>query len=145
MKNWDAFIIVSSFVIALALFATEKIGFHNMLENLKPGETIVVMVKTATVALLGSITLAVMVVVLIIDIFISLIMQAEFPIMHFFYDTIFLDYFMGLYWEAHTGSHILMACIALFGIGLINSYLGPIYRKKTFVYYKTKQNNYIHH
>lgn len=145
MKNWDAFIIVSSFVIALALFATDKIGFNNMLENLKLGETIIVMFKTATVAFLGSITLAVMVVVLIIDIFVSLIMRAEFPIMQFFYNTIFMDYFKGWYWDAHSGSHILMACIALFGIGLINTYLGPIYRKKTFVYYKTKQNNYIQH
>jgi len=145
MKNWDVFIIVSTFIIALALFSTEKIGVENMLSNLNPAETIIVMFKTITVSLVGIIGLTSMIIILLADILVSMFMRADFPIMHFLHDKVFADYFINWYWEAHSGSHILMACIILFGFGIINTYVGPVYRRKTVVYYKTKQNNYINH
>lgn len=145
MKNWDVFIIVSTFVIAIALFASGKIDFNNMLNNLNTEETLVVMFKTATVALLGILALGLLVVVLLADIIISIVLRMEFPLLHFLYDTLYLEYFRAWFWDMHSGSHIFMACIILFGLGVIKSYLGPVKRKKTFVYHKTKQNNYVSH
>jgi hypothetical protein len=145
MKNWDAFIIVSTFMLAIALFAGDKIEVENIFYNLKAGETLVVMFKTLIVALMGIISLAIMILVLLLDVAVSLLMRMEFPILQFFYNTIYLDYFRGWYWDAHSGSHLLMACVTLFALALINSYLGPVYREKTFVYHKTKENNYINH
>lgn len=145
MKNWDVFIIVSTFIIALALFSSGKISFDNMLNNLQLSETIIVMFKTVTIALLGSFALALMIIFILIDVVVTLVSGIEFPIMQFFYHTVYMDYFHGWYWDMHSGSHIFMACIVLFGIGLINTYMGPVYRKKTYVYHKSKQNNYIKH
>ncbi len=145
MKNWDVFIIVSTFIIALALFSSGRITFDNMLNNLQLSETIIVMFKTITIALLGSFALALMIIFILIDIIVTFISGVEFPIIQFFYNTVYMGFFHNWYWELHSGSHIFMACIILFGVGLINTYLGPIYRRKTFVYYKSKQNNYIKH
>ncbi|MFW5707125.1 MAG: hypothetical protein ACOC12_04325 [Bacteroidota bacterium] len=145
MKNWDAFVIVSTSVIALALFSSGKINATNMLDNLSFAETLLVMAKTIAVIITGSLTIALMVIILVIDILISVIMQVDFPIMHLLYEYLYLGMIREWFWDAHTGSHILMATIVLFGIGLINTYLGPVHRKKTFIYYKNKESNYFTH
>jgi len=145
MRNWDVFIIVSTFIIALALFSSGKIGFENMLTDLKPAETFLVMAKTVAVAIIGTVSLAIMVLLVIIDIAITLFSGVEFPVLRFFHDVVYMHYFFVFYWEAHSGSHIFLACIILFGVGIINTYLGPVHRKKTFVYHKTKETNYINH
>lgn len=145
MRNWDAFIIVSTFLLAVALFAGDKIDPENIFINLNAGETLLVMLKTIMVALLGIISIAIMILVLLLDIIVSLLFRMEFPILQFFYNTIYLEYFRGWYWDAHSGSHLFLACITLFSLGLINSYLGPVYREKTFVYQKTTEDTYIRH
>ena len=78
-----------------------------------------------------------MVIVLLIDVLITIIFKTEFPITHLIYDYAYLQLAKGWYWDLHSGSNIFMACIILFGIGLISLYLGPIRKKKKkFIYHK---------
>ncbi len=145
MRNWDVFFIVTTFIIALALFSSGRIGFENMLNDLKPAETIIVLAKTIAVVVVGTLSIAIMILLVLFDIAITLFSGVEFPVLRFFYDIVYRQYFQGFYWDAHSGSHIFLACIILFGIGIINTYMGPVHRKKTFVYHKTKETNYINH
>lgn len=145
MKNWDAFIIVSTSIIALTLFASGRIEMYNMMDNITVQDTVVAMVKTVAVVISGCLIIASMIVILLVDIVTSVIMRMEFPIIHFLYQNYYVGIVRDWYWDANTGSHLLMACIVLFGIGLINTYVGPVYRKKTFIYYKNKESNYHTH
>ncbi len=145
MKNWDAFIIVSTSIIALTLFASGRVEMYNMLDNLTVQATLVAMLKTVAIVISGSLIIASMIVILLLDIVTSVIMRMEFPIIHYLYQNYYIGVVREWYWDANTGSHILMACIILFGIGLINTYLGPVYRKKTFIYHKNKESNYYSH
>jgi hypothetical protein len=145
MKNWDAFVIVSTFIIAIALFSSSKINALNMLDNLSFSETLMVMGKTLAVIITGSLSIALMIIILLIDILVSIALRMEFPILHLMHEYLYLGMIREWYWDAHTGSHILMACIVLFGMGLINTYLGPVHRRKTFIYHKNKETNYFTH
>lgn len=136
---------VSAVILTLVLFASDRVGFDNMLQNLNARETIIVIVKTLVVIAMASISIAMMVVFLLLDVLVSIVTRMEFPISHFVYNTIYLDLMQNWFWNSHSGSHILMACIILFGAGLINTYLGPVKRKKKFIYHKTKESNYISH
>ncbi len=145
MKNWDVFIIVSTSIIALTLFASGRIGMYDMLDNISVQDTVIAMIKTIAIVISGSLIIASMVVILLVDIVTSVIMRIEFPIIHFLYNNYYINIVRDWYWDANTGSHLLMACIILFGLGLINTYLGPVYRKKTFIYHKNKESNYYTH
>lgn len=145
MRNWDSFVMVSTTIIALMLFASGKIAFDNMLDNLQVQQTLIVLLKTLVIIFVATLSMASMVVVLLVDILVSLMMRSEFPITLFLYDTLYVQLARGWYWDMHSGSHIFMSCIMLFGGGLINTYLGPVKRKKKFIYHKNKSYNYTTH
>ncbi|MFN3556374.1 MAG: hypothetical protein ACK4VN_10455 [Bacteroidales bacterium] len=137
LRNWNSFIIAATAIITIILFASDKITFETMLNDLELKETLWVSLKTVLVIFTGVTTMALMVVVLLIDVLISIITRSEFPITHLVYDFVYLQFTRGWYWDAHSGSHIFMACIILFGLGILSMYVGPVRRrKKKFIYYK---------
>ena len=145
MKNWDVFVIVSTFVIALSLFSSGRITPGNMVDHLHPLETIVVMFKTLAMILIACTGIISMMFILVADIIVSILFRLEFPIIHFLHDFLYLEVIKGWYWDAHSGSHIFMASVSLFGIALINTYLGSYHREKTVVYHKSVQADYTSH
>jgi hypothetical protein len=141
MNNWNLFVIMSTFIIMIALFASGKINFTNMLNDLNMQETFFVALKTLVVSIAGVILLLMMILLLLIDVLVSLITSSEFPILHFLYNTVYIDYFRNLYWDTHSGSHLFMACILLFGIAIIYSYIGPFNKKRNFIFHKSGKTN----
>lgn len=145
MKNWDVFIIVSTFVIVLSLFSSGRVSADNLTDHLHPLETIIVISKTLLMVLMACIGILSMMFVLVSDIVVSILFRLEFPIIHFLYEYAYLGVMKGWYWDAHSGSHLFMASVTLFGIGVINTYLGSYQREKTVVYHKSAQADYTSH
>lgn len=137
LRNWNSFVMAASVIIAIILFASDKINFETMLDNINATETLIVTLKTLLIIFVGVVSMALMIVVLLIDVLVSIIMRSEFPLTHLFYDYLYLQFARGWYWDVHSGSHIFLACILLFGLALLSFYIGPVRkRKKKFIYYK---------
>ena len=137
MRNWNSFLMASTAIIALILFASGKLEIEGMLDNVNLHDTAIAALKTLVIIVVATITLIIMIIVLLIDVLITIIFKSEFPILNLMYEYAYLQLVKNWYWDAHSGSNIFMACIILFGIGLISLYLGPIRKKKKkFIYHK---------
>lgn len=136
MKNWDVFVLVFSFIITIMLFSSGKISYDNMLSDLNAISVLIVMLKTIGVMILVTTFLTLVILFLLADIIVSVVLTLEFPILHFLYYQVYLDIVRGWYWDFHSGSNIFMACIILFGLALVNSYLNPFGSGKTLVLQK---------
>lgn len=140
MKNWDVFVLIYSFVISIMLFSSGKINYENMLSDLELTTIILAMMKSMGIMILITTFLTFVILFLLIDIIISVIFYIEFPILHFLYNTVYLEVVRGWYWDNYQGSNIFMACIILFGLALISSYINPFKSGKTTIFYKKNRH-----
>jgi hypothetical protein len=137
MKNWNSFLMVSSLIISIILFASGKLQIDGALDHINLEESIIAALKTILITLAASVTILLMVVILLIDVLLTVLLKSEFPITKLVFEYVYLQFIKGWYWDLHSGSNIFMACIILFGIGLISLYINPFRkRKKKFIYHK---------
>lgn len=137
MKNWNAYLMISSIIISIVLFASGKLQIEGALDNINLDESIIAGLKTVFITIAVVITVLLMVVILLIDVLITVLLSSEFPITNLVIEYVYMQLIKGWYWDVHTGSNIFMACIILFGIGLISLYINPFRRKKRkFIYHK---------
>jgi hypothetical protein len=137
MKNWNSFLMVSSLIISIILFASGKLQIDGALDHINLEESIIAALKTILITLAASVTILLMVVILLIDVLLTVLLKSEFPITKLVFEYVYLQFIKGWYWDVHSGSNIFMACIILFGIGLISLYINPFRkRKKKFIYHK---------
>jgi hypothetical protein len=137
MKNWNSFLMVSSLIISIILFASGKLQIDGALDHINLEESIIAALKTILITLAASVTILLMVVILLIDVLLTVLLKSEFPITKLVFEYVYLQFIKGWYWDVHSGSNIFMACIILFGIGLISLYVNPFRkRKKKFIYHK---------
>jgi hypothetical protein len=131
MKSWNIFLIIWSLILAIALIANGKIEFQNLQDNLLSPEIILALLKTVLVAIAGTLFLFMIILLLLADVFLTLFMAGDFPIMQLLYHELYLGYFRNYYWDAYAGGHLMMSCIIIFGLSLIYSYLIPLTNRKT--------------
>lgn len=137
MKNWNAYLMISSIIISIVLFASGKLQIEGALDNINLEESIIAGLKTVLITIAVVITVLLMVVILLIDVLITVLLSSEFPITNLVIEYVYIQLVKGWYWDVHSGSNIFMACIILFGIGLISLYISPFKRrKKKFIYHK---------
>ncbi|MFN2395807.1 MAG: hypothetical protein ABR597_08985 [Bacteroidales bacterium] len=137
MKNRNFFLMISSIIISIVLFASGKLQIEGALDNIDLEESIIAALKTIFITVVAAITILLMVVILLIDVLITVLLRFEFPITNLIFDYVYLQLIKGWYWDMHSGSNIFMACIILFGIGLLSLYINPFRRrKKKFIYHK---------
>lgn len=128
---------VSSLIISIFLFASGKLQIDGALDHINLEESIIAVLKTILITLAAIVTIILMVVILLIDVLLTVILKSEFPITKMVFEYVYLQLIKGWYWDVHSGSNIFMACIILFGIGLISLYISPFRRrKKKFIYHK---------
>lgn len=128
---------ISSIIISIVLFASGKLQIEGALDNIDLEESIIAALKTIFITVVAAITILLMVVILLIDVLITVLLRFEFPITNLIFDYVYLQLIKGWYWDMHSGSNIFMACIILFGIGLLSLYINPFRRrKKKFIYHK---------
>lgn len=128
---------VSSLIISIILFASGKLQIEGALDHINLEESIIAALKTILITLAASVTILLMVVILLIDVLLTVLLKSEFPITKLVFEYVYLQFIKGWYWDVHSGSNIFMACIILFGIGLISLYVNPFRkRKKKFIYHK---------
>lgn len=137
MRNWNVYFIMSAIIITIILFADKKVSPENMLSGLQTGETLIVFLKSIAITLVTVVSLVFMIVILLADVLVTIVTGKEFPLTQLMYDNIYIQLLRGWYWDAHSGSHIFMACIIMFGLGLISLYIAPLRRKKKFIYYSS--------
>ena len=137
IKNWNSFLMVSSLIISILLFASGKLQIDGALDHINLEESIITALKTILITLAATVTILLMVVILLIDVLVTVLLKSEFPITNLIFEYVYLQFIKGWYWDVHSGSNILMACIILFGVGLISLYVNPFRRrKKKFIYHK---------
>ncbi len=139
MRNWNVYFIMSAIIITIILFADKKVSPENMLSGLQTGETLIVFLKSIAITLVTVVSLLLMIVILLADVLVTIVTGKEFPLTQLMYDNIYIQLLRGWYWDAHSGSHIFMACIIMFGLGLISLYIAPLRRKKKFIYYSSRK------
>ncbi len=138
MKNWENFILMSTAIISLILFASGKVEFENMLDDINSQDTLIAMGKTIIVTIVALFTLVIMVVVFMVDIVISILLRQEFPITQYLYEKLYINFAKGWYWDSLSGSHIFLACIILFGVTLLYISLFSRGKRRPFIYHKKK-------
>ncbi len=137
MKNWNAYVMISSIIISIVLFASGKLQIEGALDNINLEESIIAGLKTVFITIAVVITVLLMVVILLIDVLITALLSSEFPITNLVIEYVYMQLIKGWYWDVHSGNNIFMACIILFGIGLISLYINPFRRRnKKFIYHK---------
>ncbi|MBW6480783.1 MAG: hypothetical protein K0B37_15245 [Bacteroidales bacterium] len=140
IKNWNSFLMVSGIIISIILFASGKLQLEGALDQINLEDSIIAALKTILVTIAASVTIFLMIIVLLIDVLITILLRSEFPITNLVFEYVYLQFFRGWYWDAHSGNSIFMACIILFGIGLISLYISPFRRrKKKFIYHKKSE------
>ena len=138
MKNWNSFFIISSIIIALILFITGKQSLENIFDDIQIRETIIVFFKTIAISFIAVLTIITLVILILIDVLLTVILKKEFPLFHLLYEHVYKQLIVGWYWDSHTGGHILMACIIMFGLGVIGMNLGSVFGKKKKVVVRKK-------
>ncbi len=137
IKNWNSFLMVSAIIISIILFATGKLQIEGALDHIDPKDSVIAALKTILIMVTASVTIILMIIVLLIDVLITVLLKSEFPITNMAFEYVYLQFIRGWYWDMHSGNSIFMACIKLFGIGLISLYINPFgRRKKKFIYHK---------
>lgn len=137
IKNWNSFLIITSLIISILLFASGKLEIEGALDHINLEESVIAALKTILITLAASVTIVLMVVILLIDVLLTVLLKSEFPITNLIFEYVYLQFIKGWYWDFHSGSNILMACIILFGVGLTSLYINPFRRRrKKFIYHK---------
>jgi hypothetical protein len=138
MRNWDAFALMSMVIITIILFASGKVDFEYMLDDINMQETLEAIGKTIVITIFALIMMVLMLVILLVDVVVSILFRVEFPITMFIYEKLYLGFVRAWYWDDLSGSHIFLACIIIFGFTLIYTYALPKTKRKRFIYYKGK-------
>lgn len=138
MKNWNSFFIISSIIIALILFITGKQSIENLFDDIHIRETVIVFFKTIAVSFIAVLAIITMVILILIDVLLTVLLRKEFPLFHLLYEHVYKQVAVGWYWDSHSGGHILMACIIMFGLGIIGMNLGSVFGKKKKVVVRKK-------
>jgi hypothetical protein len=135
MKKISTLFIIASIILIGMLFTTGKMDFNGSFHSqVSLFDSLLALFRTIVIIFAWAAGLALMIVITLVDVFTTLITKTEFPILHYVYDTAFLTFSKGWYWDQFNGLQLLIAAALLLSFGVI--YLKAIpFRKNQVVKY----------
>lgn len=120
MKKISILFVLASVILVAILFLTGKTSFEYIVfSEMSLIKWAVSLIKTYIVLMAYIAGFFAMILIAIIDIFSSIILQLEFPILHFVYDYLIIGFSKTWYWDQFQGSYLLASALLIFLVSVI--------------------------
>jgi hypothetical protein len=124
MKKINILFLLASLILIAILFLTGKTSFEYIVfKEMSLIKWAVSLIKTYIVLLAYIAGFFAMILIAIIDIFSSIILQLEFPILNFVYEYLIIGFSKTWYWDQFQGSYLLASALLISLVSIIVLFL----------------------